>query len=50
MKRRVVITGLGAVTPIGNNIKDMWEGVKAGKNGIDKITLFEFFNTIITAL
>ncbi|MCD6447412.1 MAG: beta-ketoacyl-ACP synthase II [Candidatus Marinimicrobia bacterium] len=41
MKRRVVITGLGAVTPIGNNIKDMWEGVKAGKNGIDKITLFD---------
>jgi len=41
MKRRVVITGLGAVTPIGNNIKDMWEGVKAGKNGIDEITLFD---------
>lgn len=41
MKRRVVITGLGAVTPIGNNIKDMWEGVKAGKNGIGEITLFD---------
>jgi len=41
MKRRVVITGLGAVTPIGNNIKDMWEGVKAGKNGIGEVTLFD---------
>jgi len=41
MKRRVVITGLGAVTPIGNNVKDMWEGAKAGKNGIDEITLFD---------
>lgn len=41
MKRRVVITGMGAVTPIGNNIKDMWESAKAGKNGIDEITLFD---------
>ena len=41
MKRRVVITGLGAVTPIGNNVKDMWENAKAGKNGIGEITLFD---------
>jgi 3-oxoacyl-[acyl-carrier-protein] synthase II len=41
MKRRVVITGLGAVTPIGNNVKDMWESAKAGKNGIGEITLFD---------
>ena len=41
MKRRVVITGMGAVTPIGNNIKDMWENAKAGINGIDEITLFD---------
>ena len=29
--RRVVITGMGAVTPIGNNVNDMWEAVKASK-------------------
>ena len=38
--RRVVITGMGAVTPIGNNVNDMWEAVKAGKCGIGKITHF----------
>lgn len=41
MKRRVVITGMGAVTPIGNNVDEMWESLKNGKNGIDKITLFD---------
>ena len=39
--RRVVVTGLGAITPIGNNVSQMWESVKAGKCGIDKITLFD---------
>ncbi len=39
--RRVVVTGLGAVTPIGNNVKDMWESVKKGKCGIDKITHYD---------
>ena len=41
MKRRVVVTGLGAVTPIGNNVEDFWAGIKAGKIGIDKITHFD---------
>ena len=41
MDRRVVITGMGAVTPLGNNIKDFWEGIKAGKNGIARITHFD---------
>lgn len=41
MNRRVVITGLGAVTPLGNNVKDFWEGIKAGKNGIATITHFD---------
>ena len=36
--RRVVVTGLGAVTPIGNNVKDFWDGIVEGKCGIDKIT------------
>ena len=39
--RRVVVTGLGAITPIGKNVSRMWESVKAGKCGIDKITLFD---------
>ena len=39
--RRVVVTGLGAVTPIGNNVKDMWESVKAGKCGIAPITHYD---------
>lgn len=44
MKRRVVITGLGAITPIGNNIDSFWESIKLGKNGIDKISLFNAEN------
>lgn len=42
--RRVVVTGLGAVTPVGNNVKDTWEGLKSGKNGIAPITLFDTEN------
>ena len=34
MKRRVVVTGLGAVTPIGNTVEDFWAGIKEGKVGI----------------
>lgn len=37
-KRRVVVTGLGAVTPVGNDIKTMWENIVEGKSGIDFIT------------
>ncbi len=37
--RRVVITGMGAVTPIGNSVSEFWSGAKEGKNGIDRITL-----------
>lgn len=44
MKRRVVITGMGAVTPIGNDVESMWESLKVGVNGIDKITLFDATN------
>lgn len=39
--RRVVVTGMGAVTPLGNNVADTWSGLRAGKNGIDHITLFD---------
>ena len=38
--RRVVITGLGALTPIGNNIDEFWEGLKNGVSGSDWITNF----------
>lgn len=41
MSRRVVVTGLGAVTPIGNNVDDFWASVKAGKIGFDYITKFD---------
>ena len=41
MGRRVVITGLGAITPIGNNVQDFWKGIKEGKCGIDEITHFD---------
>ena len=40
-KRRVVITGMGAVTPIGNNVETFWNSVKEGKNGIGTITKFD---------
>ncbi|WMI80488.1 beta-ketoacyl-ACP synthase II [Anaerotignum sp. MB30-C6] len=39
--RRVVVTGLGAVTPIGNTVEDFWQGLIGGKNGIDVITRFD---------
>lgn len=41
MKRRVVVTGLGAVTPIGNDAEAFWSGIKEGKVGIGEITGFD---------
>ena len=38
---RVVITGIGAVTPIGNSVPEFWEGLTSGKNGIAPITRFD---------
>lgn len=38
MNNRVVITGLGALTPVGNNVDEMWESVTTGKSGIDFVT------------
>lgn len=38
MKRRVVITGMGAITPVGLNVDDFWNNIKAGKVGIGEIT------------
>lgn len=41
MKKRVVVTGLGVITPIGNNVKDFWNGILEGKSGIGPITQFD---------
>ncbi|AAK81496.1 3-oxoacyl-[acyl-carrier-protein] synthase II [Clostridium acetobutylicum] len=41
MNRRVVITGIGAVTPVGNNADSFWCSIKEGKCGIDKIKAFD---------
>ncbi|AIQ98224.1 beta-ketoacyl-ACP synthase II [Prochlorococcus sp. MIT 0801] len=38
---RVVVTGLGAITPIGNNIESYLKGLQSGRNGVDQITLFD---------
>ncbi|MBR3002678.1 MAG: beta-ketoacyl-ACP synthase II [Clostridia bacterium] len=44
MEKRVVITGIGTINPIGNNAKEAWEGIKNKKCGIDEITLFDTEN------
>ncbi|MCQ2592417.1 MAG: beta-ketoacyl-ACP synthase II [Treponema sp.] len=41
MKRRVVVTGLGCVSPLGNTVEETWAGIKEGRSGIDKITAFD---------
>ncbi len=42
--RRVVVTGMGALTPIGNNLEEYWHGLSTGKSGADKITRFDASN------
>ena len=41
MSRRVVVTGLGAITPIGNSVEEFWEGLCEGRTGIGPITYFD---------
>jgi len=41
MQRRVVITGMGAITPVGLNVEEMWQSMLAGKGGTDLITKFD---------
>jgi len=43
-ERRVVVTGIGALTPIGNNLQAYWEGLTSGKSGAGPITLFDASN------
>ena len=44
MERRVVITGLGAITPLGESAIELWDGIKSKKCGIDEITLIDTSN------
>mgnify|MGYP003300940305 CR=1 FL=1 len=39
--RRVVVTGMGTITPIGNDVDSFWESLVNGKNGIGKLTRFD---------
>lgn len=41
MNKKVVITGMGALTPLGNNVETFWNGIKSGKCGIDFIKTFD---------
>lgn len=41
MERRVVVTGLGTINPVGNTVDEFWEGIKKGKCGIDEIKAFD---------
>ena len=44
MEKRVVITGIGTINPIGNDVENTWDGIKNCKCGIDEITLFDNSN------
>ena len=44
---RVVVTGLGAVTPIGNTLEAYWEGLRTGRNGIGRVTQFDPTDLIV---
>ena len=41
MSRRVVVTGMGCISPVGNNVKETWESILAGKSGAAQITHFD---------
>jgi len=41
MRRRVVVTGMGCISPVGNNVKESWDSILAGKSGAGMITLFD---------
>ena len=41
MSRRVVVTGMGAITPVGLNVEEFWQSIKAGKHGFGPITRFD---------
>ena len=41
MRRRVVVTGMGCINPLGNDVESMWNGVKAGRSGVGYTTIFD---------
>ena len=41
MRRRVVVTGMGAITPVGNDVATTWRGLLEGKSGANPITKFD---------
>jgi 3-oxoacyl-[acyl-carrier-protein] synthase II len=41
MQKRIVVTGLGAITPLGNDVASYWEGLLAGRSGVDEIAQFD---------
>ena len=43
-KRRVVVTGLGCVTPLGNSVNELWESLIQGKSGVSNISVFDAEN------
>ena len=47
MSRRVVITGLGALTPLGLSVKESWEACVSGRSGVGPITLFDASNYLV---
>ena len=40
-KRRVVVTGLGCISPVGNDVESTWDNIKAGVSGVGEITYFD---------
>ena len=44
MERRVVVTGMGAITPIGKTVDEFWKGIKNGECGINEISQFDTTN------
>ena len=49
-KRRVVVTGLGCITPLGNSIESYWSGLLEGKSGASEITHFDASNMPVNSL
>ena len=48
MKRRVVVTGFGAITPVGNDVESTWSAILAGTSGAAQITKFDISNFPVT--
>ena len=48
MKKRVVVTGMGAITPIGIGVEEFWKGIKEEKIGFDRISYFDTTPSVIS--